>query len=415
MKKSKYLHYFLSVFLLFTAIPAFAQDDKGKIGFGKIKLIPGITIEEVYDDNIYKGNGTNNMAELEETDWITRLTPSLLLNYPFTEEGSVSLGYQGVFSFYQDNDDNDWDENNIIFGLDYKAPGGFVLFIEDRHKDTEDPYGTDNDYKTGLPKTERWNNTLTTKAGYIFSNKLKAFTYCNYYKQDYDLDVDYSQDYDSYELGAGAEIKIFPKTWGFVRYHFGERDYFTHPVGTGSNDSNDSDFDWHRVNMGMTWDSRAKLSGELNFGYNWKAYDNAFDINGTRYEDKDTWIASTFVSFTATENTSLSLSISRALREVGSDTNEYFEDTVVGITLQQIFRRKYVLTAGASYGKNDYNIPINRQREDDNYKANIGVDYIIKEWLTAGVNYSYDKKDSNYVINDYTDNQFMLFLSMIYQ
>ena len=78
--------------------------------------------------------------------------------------------------------------------------------------------------------------------------------------------------------------------------------------------------------------------------------------------------------------------------------------------MQKVILPKFTLTVGGVYSVNDYNTP----QEDDNYKANIGLDYQIKDWLTAGVAYRYEKKDSNYAENDYTDNQFMISLRGVY-
>ena len=412
MKKCILTGCLILIVLILTSAKAMAQD--GRINFGNLKVIPTLTIQEIYDDNLYLGNGTNNTTEIEESDWITHLMPGLLFDHSFPERGSVKLGYRGDFAYYGSNDDNDWKSHSGTLALDYKAPGGIILGINNRYKDTEDPYGSDNDYKLGTPKTERWSNDLKSKIGYDFSNRFKVLLFYNFYKQDYDLEADYHQDYDSNEFGLGFRARLFPRTWGFIRYHHGERDYYTHLAGTGVTEINDGDFDWNRVNLGLTWDTDAKLSGELNFGYKWKDYENEIDPGGNRYDDKDTWIASTAVNFTATPTTTLSLSITRALRDVGSDSKEYYEDTGIGLNLQQMLYTKFTLTAGVVYSTMDYNLPVNNNREDDNYKANIGIDYQIQDWLKAGTGYNYSKKDSNSAANDYTDNQFMISLSAVY-
>ena len=42
--------------LLFSQVMA----QGGRIRFNNLKVIPGITLQEVYDDNIYLGSGSNN-------------------------------------------------------------------------------------------------------------------------------------------------------------------------------------------------------------------------------------------------------------------------------------------------------------------------------------------------------------------
>lgn len=385
----------------------------GGIKFGKTRLIPGITVQELYDDNIYLGNGTNATTELEEADLITHLMPTVGLNYDLPERGRLTLGYNGDLAYYRDDGENDWQTHKGALGLDYRAPGGIILGINNIYTDAEDPYGSLEQYRIGL-KTERWNNDLMAKVGYDFGNRSQAFAYYNYYKQDYELARDYTQDYDENEFGVGFQMRLLPKTWGFARFHTGERDYFTHPVGTGVTDANDSDFTWRRVNAGLTWDAGAKLSGELNLGYQWNEYDNRADVNGNAYEDKNSWIAATSVTHAVTPTTALALRITRALRETGSNTNEYFEDTGIGLSLRKKILTKYTLTASVVYSVNDYNVPLNNAREDDNYNANVGIDYQIRDWLSVGAGYLYKRKDSNYIENDYTDNQFLISIRGIY-
>jgi uncharacterized protein (PEP-CTERM system associated) len=82
--------------------------------------------------------------------------------------------------------------------------------------------------------------------------------------------------------------------------------------------------------------------------------------------------------------------------------------------LQQKILRKFTLIVGGSYSINDYNQPTPKDRDDDNYKANIDLTYKIQEWLSAGIGYYYWKKDSNYRENDFTDNQFKVSVSLVY-
>ena len=405
MKRKIFISGLLITVVIILSSQVTAQE--GKINFGNLKIIPGLTLKGVYDDNIYLGNGTNQANEIEESDWITHVMPALLFNYSLQERGSVSLGYSGDLAFYSDSDysDNDWQNHKGALAVDYKSPGGLILFANNTYIDAEDPYSNLEQYRIGL-MTKRWDNDLKTKVGFDFGNRFRILTYYNFYKQDYELDRDYTQDYDQNEFGVGFQMRFLPKTWGFIRYHMGERDYFTYLAGTGVTDSNDSDFQWQRVNAGLTWDPGAKVSGELNVGYQWKEYDNETDVNGDQYEDQDTWIAGTLITYKATPSTALVLSATRALRQTGSNDNEYFTDTGIGINLQQKILTKFTLTVGGSYSQNDYNT----DREDDNYRANTDLVYQIQDWLGAGIGYIYKKKDSNFTENEYTDNQFMVSL-----
>ena len=395
-------------FLIIFAAQAMAQE--GKIHVGKLMVTPGIAVQGVHDDNIYLSSGRAGDPEL--SDWIMHVMPELALRYSLPERGDLIMGYQGDLAYYSDYDDNDWQTHKAFFGLNYQAPAGLILGINNTYTDAEDPFGSDNQYNLGVPNTERWNNDLKTNIGYMFGERFKVFAMYNYYKQDYDLEDDFTQDYDYSEFGIGFQMRVLPKTWGFVRYHFGKKDYFTHRLGV--TDQNDADFDSQRVNVGLTWDVGANVSGELNFGYQWKDYDNELDPNNQRYDDKDTWIAGTALTYTPGATTTLIISLTRALRDTGSDTTEYFEDTSVGVSLTQKYYEKFSLNLFGEYAKNDFNLPVANPKDETDFIASIGMDYLIQDWLRTGVRYTYKEKDSNYAEDEFRDNQLILTLGARY-
>ncbi len=410
MKRTNGIVWLAAIFFFIAPAFAFAQTG-GNIQIGNLKIIPGVTVEQWYDDNIYLGNGTNETTEQKKADWITHIKPALLLNYTMPERGAVNLGYQGDFAFYNSQRDNNWKNHKGMADMDYKAPAGLILGLKEQYQRSEDPYGSADQYALGRV-TKRWDNDLRTKVGWQLGESFRTLVYYNFYRQEYDDLADFSQNYGSNEFGVGAEARFLPRTWGFLRYHYGVKDYNTYFGGTTS--TNDSDSKWHRVNAGISWDPGAKLSGELNVGYQWKKFDNQFTSTGTKREDRNTWIAETSVTYTPFTTTSLSLNLARAVRDTASDTNEYFDDTGIGISLKQGIFTKFNLNAGVNYSKNEYNLPVGNNRKDDNYQANVGLDYEIQPWLGVGIGYDYRKKNSNDSTFDFTDNRFMASIKVVY-
>ncbi len=387
---------------------------QGKIKMGKISVIPGVSLTEEYDDNIYLGNGDNDTTEKKESDWITHIKPSLVFLYDMMNRGQISLGYLGDFAMYSSNGDNDWNSHTIAFKSDYKAPAGLLVGLNNTYINADDPYASENDYKLG-EQTKRWSDDLNFKLGYQFVDKFRVIGYYNFYKQDYDLEQDYSQDYDNNEVGLGAEMKVMPQTWAFVRYFHGARDYTNHPAFIPRlSDETDADFTYNRVNVGLGWDATAKLSGEFNVGYQWNSADNEFDPYGRAYEDKDTWVAQTKVTYLASPKTKIGGDLFRAVRYTGGDLSEFYEETGFGLNVSQNVLTKGVLRAGAGYSVHDYNQPSADTRSDDNYKVLLGFDYYIREWLMAGVEYRYWDRDSNYDVYDFKDNRFMITIGVVY-
>lgn len=389
------------------AMPSHLLAQGGKISIGNLKIIPGLEGQAIYDDNVYMKNGTNATTQKKVSDWIYHVKPAVLLNYTIPERGFVNLGYQGDWAFYNVNDKNNWKTNKGSFALDYKAPGGLMLGISNLYSASEDPYGSPDQYGVGRV-TSRWDNDLKTKLGFLFTERFRTFVYYDYYKQDYKDQADAGQNYHNSEFGLGAEAKFLPKTWGFIRYYYGKTDYDAGSIASAYK-ANSS---WHKTSAGLTWDAAAKLSGELNIGYQWKSYENEYyAATLQRKKNIDTWIAATAVSYKPMETTNIALNIARALRDTGADTGEYFEDTGFGLSVQQTVLRKFVFNLGCMYSTNDYNT---KGRRDSNVTANLGVDYKIQEWMTVSAGYNFKNKNSNFKENEYTDNQFITSLKIVY-
>ena len=401
--------------LLLAIVPLQVQAQQGgNIKFGNLSIVPGFTLQGIHDDNIYLGNGKDSagLAEKKVSDWITHAKPSLLLNYLMPERGYVNLGYQGDFAFYDENDSNNWKSQMGNFEVNYLAPGGLIFGINELYTRSEDPFGGADQYNVGRV-TQRWTNDVKTKLGYAITSNFRSILYYNNFKQQYNDIQDYTQDYTENEYGIGVETRFLPKTWGFLRYYYGQRKYNTLAPGETTDEFN-TDLKWNKVSAGLTWDPEAKLSGELNVGYQWLTYDHERTDTGILRENKNTWVAATSIFFKATETTTLAMTLSRAIRNTASDTNEQFIDTGIGITLQQKLFTKFLLNAGLNYSKNEYNLPVGNERSDNNYKGNIGLDYNIQEWLSVGVAYNYNRKDSNIEASEFVDNQFMASLKIVY-
>ena len=74
MKRKTLSSVLLIIIVILLSSQAMAQE--GKINIGNLNIIPGLTLKDVYDDNIFLGNGTDQANEIEESDWITHVMPN---------------------------------------------------------------------------------------------------------------------------------------------------------------------------------------------------------------------------------------------------------------------------------------------------------------------------------------------------
>ncbi|MFA6412366.1 MAG: outer membrane beta-barrel protein [Syntrophales bacterium] len=414
----------ITVMLLLIPTMLLAQ---GNINFGNLKVIPGIEGQVVYDDNIYMKNGSDDNANKKVSDTIYHIKPGMLLNFNMPERGDIKLGWNGDWAFYNTNDKNNWNNQNFALGVDYKPPSGLIFGLNDEQRQKQDPFGSPDQYAIGRT-TKRWENDLKSKLGMTWGNNtFRTNVIYNRFQQQYASNYDASQNYALSEYGVSAEGRFLPRTWGFVRYLYGIQNYESFYGGqtdngtyvAGFSDNRKSDFKYNQVNVGLNWDQGSKLTGELSVGYMWKRYDNNLDTAGNTRSDRDTWVAATNINFDATATTVLSLNLARTPRDQSADSSTFFYDTGVGLNVRQTILTRFFATAGVLYSLNDYNTaPAGYtsvgDRSDKNYIANAGLDYKIREWLTCGIAYKYNKKTSNYSAFEYADNQFMASVKIVY-
>ncbi|MFP4087765.1 MAG: hypothetical protein ACLFUL_13330, partial [Desulfobacteraceae bacterium] len=175
----------------------------GKIQVGKLRVIPALKLGGQYDSNIFLGNdyteNPNNPDNIDpvtgkvrkpvESDYVFHVMPGLMLNYDMGPRGSARLGYEGDWAFYRDYTSQNWNNQRGLFNVDYRAPAGLILGINNIFDSGNDPYGDATQYAQGLTK-RRWRNDLTTKVGWDFFNRFRVIGYYNFHKQKYKDDQD---------------------------------------------------------------------------------------------------------------------------------------------------------------------------------------------------------------------------------
>jgi hypothetical protein len=375
------------------------------IGSGKLKLYPEIGVGVIHDDNIfYEETG-------EESDLISHVIPRVRIDYSLQERGQFRIGYSGNFANYQDFSSNDWQRHHAALQLDYKAPSGIFLDVVDQFTDSEDPFGSEAEYGLGQ-KTSRWHNQFGLGLGYDYGDKFKIVGYFNHNKQAYDnITTDWGQNYDEPWYGVGIERRIGPKTWGFVRYFHGERDYNTQSPDTLVNETTDADYTADWVEAGLTWDATSRITGELNFGYEWRDYENSVNASGVPYEDGNNWLAETRINYSLKPDvTNLNLVFERAVYQRGGGTIEQYDGTYFTALLDHRFYSWFKLLLNFSIGRNEYN----NGRDDDDIRSGIALEYLVRRRFTLSVGYDYTQRESSVPGESFTNNRFMGTLTVRY-
>jgi len=385
-------------------VPGF-QLQGGRIGTGNLRLLAGAGLQAEYSDNINFSSGyaTDPNGSIRK-DWIGHVLSSVYLDKVFEGSGGLRFGYEGDWAFYQDYGAYDWKNNLGRFDLDYFGTGGLIARIRSSAALLEDVYGNENQYNLGVP-TKRSVFDTEARVGFEFARRFRLMLLGDYFKQEYDEMVDFTQNWDEWSGGAGAEVRVAEESWLFLRYGYGERQYADQLFGVTA--ANIADYDYQRVTAGVGWDLGAEFQGEAGFGYQWLSFTNTLDAGGLPFQDKNTWIADATVHyrpagrppFEASETSVLTVNIWRAFLAEGADTRDYYiESGISGIVRSEIFTNA-LLRWGLDYYLQEYE---NADKEKaGNGKAAIELMYKIQQWLAIGVGTDWQKKNSNVSVNDY--------------
>ncbi|HPX82784.1 MAG TPA: outer membrane beta-barrel protein, partial [Syntrophales bacterium] len=280
------------IFMAVTVGLSWAQDftvmekpsGEPRINIGNLTIIPGLQGVMTYDDNIYKGNGktyANAKTTKEEkvvSDMIYHLKPGIMANFIIPERGGITAGWTLDRAWYNTETNNNFQNNGGFLNFDYKMPEGILIGLKDTYSYNTDPYGNADQYGVGT-LTERWSNEFNAKTGYTIGGNFRPMLYYNYYIQQYNNTMkDWAQNYGQNQFGAGLQYRVMPNTWAFVRYMYTQKSYIDNLDPTVTK----ADSKTNAAQFGFAWDSGAKLSGEVNFGYQWRRYDNEYvNVNNT--------------------------------------------------------------------------------------------------------------------------------------
>ena len=145
--------------------------------------------------------------------------------------------------------------------------------------------------------------------------------------------------------------------------------------------------------VGLRWKPLNDLSGVAGIGVTEKKFDDPVreDYDGTTYYAN---LSYAFRPFTVLE-----LGLSRAVEEPSDETSSYYESDYLGVGFSHGFTDRVVFDAYAKWIDDDYD----NGRRDEFLDWGVGLDYVWRSWMTAGVYYGEVERDSTRQLLDYDD------------
>jgi hypothetical protein len=383
--------------LMAAAVSQANAGEPAEIKLGGIDLTPTLNISESRSDNIYS---SNNNAESSN---IFVINPGILAElahgdsmYSFNAELSDGTYSDGLA---KDDDYTDYSYGaNADIALNSSNMIMLAASMASGHEDrgsgvTEGTSGFDvpieydeDNYSAGY-RLGNDDSVISVELGVSRTDKeytnFEEFTDIRNYEKDAFTITGY------YELA--------PKTDLLVEYVQADYDYEVDPFGLGL----DSDED--QMLIGLVWEATANTTGTAKIGRLDKEFDSAVrdEFSGT--------IWSAQVDWTPTEQSIINFTTSQLPKETNVGNGNFIDGTMTSVSWKQAWTSAISTTVNFGTGEDDYD---ETNRSDDVTNYGISLDYEFRRWMSVGLAYKYDERDSNVDVFDYDRNVYSLTVSL---
>jgi len=102
-------------------------------------ITPSLTVGARYDDNIFQSDAD------KEDDFITVITPAIVLRYAPSRETEIDFNYEPSFQFFADQTDENQISHRLTLGLEAALSRRLQVALSDRFTITEEPSERDRD------------------------------------------------------------------------------------------------------------------------------------------------------------------------------------------------------------------------------------------------------------------------------
>jgi hypothetical protein len=368
---------------------------------GPLLLRPHLDVTERYDSNIsYRPSD-------QVSDFITTLSPGLTLYLGKPELNFISLTYVLDSLFYADN--NALNGNNHSISLQSQVQGSRIsLTGRDRIQLFSNRIlGAELNSLQGQRLIDYNTYSDVYKLTYAISEKTSVYLEGSYDAIDYQGEAAQSfLDYNNLVGTAGFGYLAFPKTAFFGELYYGQT--ATDPNSASVPKSPHSDV------LGGFFGAQglftARLSGTIKAGYEVREFSD-----GTSPPGGIVVVVALDHKFTEKRTASLNY-VRRSTISVQSGNTPYILGAVTAQLVQKIGTTgKWISRLGIAYTSYDYQGNVFANREDSLYTITANLDYLIRPWLTTGLNYEFGKFESNSTdVSDYDVHRVILKLAVGY-
>jgi len=363
-----------------------------KIEVGIFDVVPFLTVDSKYDDNI-----TQTLDEDKIHSLVTVLAPSVEAVADNGEQ-RYTLGYAFSGGSYASSHADDFADNRFNAGFDWAFNHRNKLALSAEYFDGHEDRGT-NEFSDGATGPDELTEQ-TLSATYTFgaeSSKGRLIAHLENFDREYSNNRLLTQlrDYEKVEAGATFLWRVGGKTDLLIEATKADFDYLNDiaPIAGGL-DTLDSELTKYLV--GVTWEATAKTSGTIKVGHVKKTFDDADrkQASNTNWDVNVEWAPKTYSIITLT---------SAARTDESSGSGSYIDAEDYGISWGHSWSQK--ISSNAYYNISDETyVDDFAGRQDDMTRYGVRVDYEMRRWLSVGLSAGYSERDSNDASNNYERN-----------
>jgi hypothetical protein len=362
---------------------------------GNFILHGKLTGELEYNDNIFLDNS-------QSADMIRRLKPSLGLTGDIGETSVAVTASADIARYrtFHTEGHNDYDFTaSAAHDITDESNIGLAL----RRALLTEPRGSINDPGRAFGPTQYNLTTVTlspqySQAPYLGTFKLQG-GYWDYLPNGPINNADRSYHQIYAETRAGYE---FDTGWtAFFQPSYTLQWYVKRVDTSGVNHDN-----WMvQPLVGVTYNATSDLFFDVGVGYFWNPYFSATqkNLNGFAFNGKGLWNFAPDMTLTG----SLNRSVQGVLPFNGIITATQLIETIGLLRLDYEAADQLLTYVGTSFINDDYP----GATIENTLSFQIGVTYLVNEYLSLGLQYSYAKRDSGIVTRNYTNNIVLLQLT----
>ena len=374
---------------LLISLSSFAQTP-ASVDMGGFDLFPYFNATFGHDDNLLRSEDS------EVESWMSVLSPEFILvnSYGLNE---FQFGYRLERGDYYSSQADDYTDHLLNASANLEFDVRNRLEILAIYMDDHDERGTNFTIGRGdsieTPDQFKQSRIEATYSYGAPSATGRLDLMAGYSSVDYDINTDLyrTRDRKTNTLAGTFFYNIMPATDLTLDVIYNDIDYDFAIDPTAPLDSEEV-----RTLVGVEWDTTAKTSGYVKIGHRKKEFDDGdrADFSGLDWLIGVTWNPRTystldFTTFTTTNET--------------NGEGDFIDRQTFQLTWDHKWQDRVSTSFEAVYSEDEYT-GANSTRVDDNTTISFRVNYTARRYLTFNAGYTFDQRDSNQSVIDFSRN-----------